>query len=74
MVRVEIESEVQGNIWKVLVSAGDAVAAGDVLIVIESMKMEIPVETPQAGRVLELKVQPEEAVDEDQLLVVLETD
>ena len=74
MARVEIESEVQGNIWKVLVSAGDVVAAGDVLIVIESMKMEIPVETPQAGRVLELKVQPEEAVDEDQLLVVLETD
>ena len=73
MARVEVESEVQGNVWKVLVTAGDEVAAGDVLMIIESMKMEIPVEAPEDGRVQGLKVAPEDAVDEDQLLVVLET-
>jgi acetyl-CoA carboxylase biotin carboxyl carrier protein len=73
MARVEVESEVQGNVWKVLVTDGDEVAAGEVLMIIESMKMEIPVEAPAAGRVQALKVQPEEAVEEDQLLVVLET-
>jgi len=73
MARVEVESEVQGNVWKVLVTAGDEVNAGEVLMIIESMKMEIPVEAPAAGRVQALKVQPEDAVAEDQLLVVLET-
>lgn len=73
MARIEVESEVQGNVWKVLVTDGDDVAAGDVLLIIESMKMEIPVEAPAAGRVQALKVQPEDVVDEDQLLVVLET-
>lgn len=73
MARIEVESEVQGNVWKVLVTAGDEVSSGDVLMIIESMKMEIPVEAPASGRVQTLKVKPEDAVAEDQLLVVLET-
>ena len=43
MARIEVESEVQGNVWKVLVTAGDEVSSGDVLMIIESMKMEIPI-------------------------------
>ena len=46
MAKVEVESEVTGNVWKVEVSAGAAVSAGQVLIILESMKMEIPVEAP----------------------------
>ena len=56
MARVEIESEVTGNVWKVEVEAGSRVDVGDVLIILESMKMEIPVEAPEAGTVLELRV------------------
>ena len=67
MAKVEVESEVTGNVWKVEVSAGDTVAEGDVLIILESMKMEIPVEAPAAGIVQQVLVQPEDQVEEDQL-------
>jgi biotin carboxyl carrier protein len=72
MARHEVESEVQGNVWKVEVGVGDRVAKGDVLIILESMKMEIPVESPAAGRVAEMFVKPEEAVAEEQVLAVVE--
>ena len=73
MARLNIESEVTGNVWKVETVAGASVAEGDVLLVLESMKMEIPVEAPAAGTVAELLVREEDAVTEDQLLAVLET-
>ena len=74
MARYEIESEVQGNVWKIEVGEGDQVSAGDVLIILESMKMEIPVEAPAAGIVVELKVREEDPVDEEQVLLVLEAE
>ena len=74
MAKVEVESEVTGNVWKGEVRAGVTVAEGDVLIILESMKMEIPVEAPAAGIVQQVLVQPEDQVEEDQLLLVLETD
>ena len=73
MARVEVESEVTGNVWKVEVEAGAAVAEGDVLVILESMKMEIPVEAPQSGTVAEVLVAVEDAVAEDQVVAVLET-
>jgi biotin carboxyl carrier protein len=71
--RLEVESEVQGTVWKHLVSVGDSVAAGDVLLIIESMKMEIPVAAPAAGRVLELPAACEAPVEEEQVVAVLES-
>lgn len=68
----EVESEVQGAVWKVEVEVGAKVAAGDVLIILESMKMEIPVEAPVAGTLAELRVKPEDPVQEDQVLAVIE--
>ncbi|MCZ6855409.1 MAG: acetyl-CoA carboxylase biotin carboxyl carrier protein subunit [Gammaproteobacteria bacterium] len=73
MARHVVESEVQGRVWKIEVSVGDRVEEGDVLIILESMKMEIPVESPVAGSIAELLVTLEEAVEEDQLLAVLES-
>ena len=73
MARLNIQSEVTGNVWKVETVVGASVAEGDVLLVLESMKMEIPVEAPAAGTVAELLVREEDAVTEDQLLAVLET-
>ena len=70
--RIEVESEIAGNVWKVEVAVGDSVAVGDVLIIVESMKMEIPVESPAAGKVAEILVAPEDAVEEDQLLAVID--
>ena len=71
--RVEVESEVQGSVWKVEVATGAVVGAGDVLMILESMKMEIPVEAPVDGTVLELLVEPEDPVAEDQVLAIIES-
>ena len=73
MARIDIESEVTGTVWKVEAQTGQSVAAGDVIMILESMKMEIPVEAPAAGVLAELRVEPEQAVEEDQVLAVLET-
>ena len=73
MARVEVESEVTGNVWKVEVDVGDSVEEGDVLLILESMKMEIPVESPAPGTVSELLVREEDQVEEDQVVAVLDT-
>ncbi|MEZ5596214.1 MAG: acetyl-CoA carboxylase biotin carboxyl carrier protein subunit [Pseudomonadales bacterium] len=71
MARHQVESEVAGSVWKVEVAVGDAVAAGDVLMILESMKMEIPVESPVDGVVEALLVAPEDQVAEEQVLAVV---
>ena len=73
MAKYNVESEVTGSVWKVQVEVGDTVSEGDVLLILESMKMEIPVESPADGKVAELRVEPEEAVQEDQVVAVVES-
>ena len=73
MPTVTVRSEVAGNVWKVLVQPGDAVAADQDLLIIESMKMEIPVSAPSAGTVQELLVAEGEGVGEEQALLRLQT-
>ena len=72
MARHEVESEVTGNVWKILLEVGADVAEGDVIMILESMKMEIPVESPAAGKLVELKVFAEDQVEEDQVVAVVE--
>ncbi|MGE7965774.1 urea carboxylase [Pseudomonas sp. NPDC089918] len=69
-----IDSHIAGNLWQVQVQAGSRVAAGDVLVILESMKMEIPLLAPMAGVVREIRVQPGSAVRAGQRVVVLELD
>ena len=73
MARIEVESEVTGNVWKVLLETGAQVAQGEVIMILESMKMEIPVESPADGTLVELKVAPEDQVEEDQVVAVIES-
>ena len=73
MAELEIETEVTGNVWKVLCQVGDQVVEEQELIILESMKMEIPVEAPQAGRVKAICVNVSDPVDEGQIVVILET-
>jgi acetyl-CoA carboxylase biotin carboxyl carrier protein len=72
MADIEVETEVTGNVWKVLCQVGDRVETEQELVILESMKMEIPVEAPQAGTVKALKVSEGDAVDEGQIILVLE--
>ncbi|MGE8501452.1 MAG: urea carboxylase [Pseudomonas sp.] len=67
-----IESHIAGNLWQVQVEAGTKVQAGDVLVILESMKMEIPLTAPMAGTVREVRVQPGSPVRAGQRVVVLE--
>ena len=67
-----IDSHIAGNLWQVEVGEGDRVEAGDVLVILESMKMEIPLVAPVSGVVREVRVQPGSSVRAGQRVVVLE--
>jgi len=69
-----VDSHIAGNLWQVQVETGSRVEAGDVLVILESMKMEIPLLAPMAGVVREIRVQPGSAVRAGQRVVVLELD
>ena len=68
---MKILSEVSGSVWKVEVAVGQTVAEGDTLLIVESMKMEIPVSAPKAGTVAEIRTAEGEPVADGQLLVIL---
>ena len=67
----KVKSEVTGSVWKVEVLVGQSVSEGDTLLIVESMKMEIPISAPASGVVSELLVVEGEAVVDDQLVVFL---
>lgn len=68
----QIEAAVAGHVCAVDVQVGATIAAGDVVMTIESMKMEIPLESEQAGVVKAILVQPGDAVAEGQVVIELE--
>jgi acetyl-CoA carboxylase biotin carboxyl carrier protein len=68
----EIAAEMAANVWKVLVREGDAVAAADEVVILESMKMEIPLEAGIAGVVTQVLVTEGAAVVEGQPLVAID--
>lgn len=72
MAITEVPSDIIGSVWKIEKAVGDTVAEEDVIMILESMKMEIPVEAPVAGRIAEILVAPEDSVDEDQVLCTIE--
>ncbi len=67
----EVLSEMVANVWKVLVAEGDEVAEGDTLVILESMKMEIPVEATAAGKVSKLNVSEGGVVQEGDVIAVI---
>jgi acetyl-CoA carboxylase biotin carboxyl carrier protein len=67
-----VEAHITGNIWKVEVAVGDQVKEGDTVVILESMKMEIPVEAEDDGTVKEIRCEEGQAVSDGDVLVVLE--
>jgi len=74
MARTEVESPVTGTVWKIIAAVGDTIAAGDPVMVLESMKMEIPVDAPVGGTVTEMCVAEGDRVIEDDPVAVIESD
>ena len=68
----EIKAHITGVVFQVPVKAGDRVAEGDAVIILESMKMEIPVEAPRPGTVTEIRVSEGQTVQEGETVAVLE--
>ena len=67
-----VEAHITGTVWKIEVQVGDTVEEGDTVVVLESMKMEMPVEAEDEGTVKEIVVSEGQAVSEGDTLVVLE--
>ncbi len=72
MASVNVKSEIAGNVWKIQTKPGDKVEFEGELMILESMKMEIPVLSPKAGTVKEIKVAEGEAIAEGQLVAILD--
>ncbi|MCH2187935.1 acetyl-CoA carboxylase biotin carboxyl carrier protein subunit [Myxococcota bacterium] len=68
---IEVLAEIVGSVFKLEKNVDDSVEEEDVLMILESMKMEIPVEAPTSGRVLEIRVNEGDTVEEGQVLAVL---
>jgi acetyl-CoA carboxylase biotin carboxyl carrier protein len=67
-----IEAHITGNVWKIEVAVGEQVDDGDTVVILESMKMEIPVEAEDAGTVKEIRCEEGQSISEGDVLVVLE--
>lgn len=68
----EVRAEMVANVWKILVAEGDTVAEGDALVILESMKMEIPVLAEDEGVISQLKVAEGDVIQEGDLIAVIE--
>ena len=68
----EVKAELVGNLWKIVVEVGQSVDEDDTLMILESMKMEIPITTPIAGTVKSILVAEGEVVQEGQTVAVVE--
>jgi acetyl-CoA carboxylase biotin carboxyl carrier protein len=68
----EVEAHITGTVWKIEVAVGDEVSEGDTVVILESMKMEMPVESEDEGVVKQILCEEGQAVSEGDALVVLE--
>jgi acetyl-CoA carboxylase biotin carboxyl carrier protein len=66
-----VNAHITGTVWKIEVGVGDLVSAGQVCVIIESMKMEMPVEAPKAGRIDQVRVREGQAVTEGEVLLTI---
>jgi acetyl-CoA carboxylase biotin carboxyl carrier protein len=71
MAEIRVRSEISGSVWKIEVAVGDTVAEEDPLIILESMKMEIPLLAPRPGIVKEIRVKEGDPIAEGDIAVIL---
>jgi len=69
---LEIAAHITGTVWKIEVKKGDVVEEGDIVAILESMKMEMPVETEESGTITDIKVSEGQAISEGDVIALLE--
>ena len=68
---VEVLAQTPGNVWKVVKNVGDTIAEGEVIMILEAMKMEIDIPSPQAGTIASINVNTNDAVQDGQILATI---
>lgn len=74
MAKMKVATEAAGNVWKIVARPGERVAADEPVMILESMKMEVPVNAPRGGTVLEILTPEGTAVGEDEVVAIIEAD
>ncbi|MGB0315333.1 MAG: biotin/lipoyl-binding carrier protein [Parvibaculales bacterium] len=69
---MQVKSEIAGSVWKIIAETGADLAADDVIVILESMKMEIPVVAPKAGKLTDIHVAEGDMIGEGQLIATLD--
>ena len=69
---MQVKSEIAGSVWKIIAETGTDLAADDVIVILESMKMEIPVVAPKAGKLRDIHVAGGDMIGEGQLIATLD--
>jgi len=72
MAKVDVKTEITGNVWKIVAQVGDALGEDDPILILESMKMEIPVAAPESGKLIEILVAEGDTVTEGTVVARLE--
>jgi biotin carboxyl carrier protein len=72
MARIDVKTEITGNVWKIVAKVGDSVEEDAPIVILESMKMEIPVSAPEAGRVEAILVEEGQVVSEGSVVARLD--
>lgn len=68
----EIKAHITGTVWKIEVKEGDSVEVDQVVVILESMKMEMPIEAPRGGKVTAIRVKEAQPVNEGDIVVILD--
>jgi acetyl-CoA carboxylase biotin carboxyl carrier protein len=71
MAATQVTAHITGTVWKIEKKAGDTVSEGDTVVILESMKMEMPVEAPASGTITAVKVKEGDPVDEGAVLAII---
>ena len=72
MASLDIKTEITGNVWKIVTTVGDSLEEDDAILILESMKMEIPVAAPEAGKLTEILVSEGDTVTEGTVVARME--
>ena len=72
MTLIDVKTEITGNVWKISANEGDTVTEGQVLVILESMKMEIPILSPEDGVLKELRIKEGDVTTEGDVVAIIE--
>ncbi len=74
MAIIDVEADITGNVWKIVTKVGDQIEEDEPIMILESMKMEIPISAPESGTIVEILAETDTIVTQGQVLARIEAD